>query len=238
LTAALIASIPSSAAPADLSLDDVVAHYREARGGVARWRQVASLSITGTYAAFSQRSPFTLIRRRGDLYRLDFTLLKQPAIRARDSIGPWWLHSLLQPKEARLTEGPYKAQLERESLFGPLLMDHEQRSITLELLGPGDLEGRPTVNLELTLPGGAKETWYLDAQTFLEVAIDSEVIDHTQGPKHLRQRTFFDDFREVKGLVLPFQVDHEFGARLEAMTVEEVVVNPELPDERFGPSPP
>ena len=47
----------------------------------------------------------------------------------------------------------------------------------MALLGPVDLEGQPTVNLALTLAGGAKETWYLDAQTFLEVAIDSEVID-------------------------------------------------------------
>jgi hypothetical protein len=117
-------------------------------------------------------------------------------------------------------------------------MDYERRGISVALLGPGDLEGQPTVNLALTLAGGAKETWYLDAQTFLEVAIDSEVIDDTQGPKPLRQRTFFDDFREVQGLVLPFQVDHEFGARLEAMTVDEVVVNPELPDERFAPPPP
>ena len=54
----------------------------------------------------------------------------------------------------------------------------------------------------------------------------------------MRRRTFFDDFREVEGLVLPFQVDHEFGARLEAMTVERVRVNPELDDAEFAGPPP
>ena len=76
---------------------------------------------------------------------------------------------------------------------------------------------------------------YLDDETFLEVAIDSQVFDYTQGAKAMARRAFFDDFRTVGGLVLPFQVDYEFGARLEAMTVEEVVVDAELADDRFSP---
>ncbi len=54
----------------------------------------------------------------------------------------------------------------------------------------------------------------------------------------MRRRTFFDDFRQVEGLVLPFQVEHEFGARLEAMTVHDVRLNPRLDEGAFAEPPP
>ena len=209
-----------------------------ARGGAERWRAVRSLELTGVYSAFSFHEPFRLLRSRGDLYRLDYVVLGSPAVRARDGQGPWWLEPLLQPQAGRVDEDPYKSQLERESLFGPPLLDPEGRGIEVELLGPGEVDGRATIDLELTFPDGGEEIWHLDPETGLEVAVDAQVFDFTQGNQPMRRRTFFDDFREVEGLVLPFQVDHEFGARLEAMTVERVRIDPEITAEDLAPPPP
>lgn len=228
---------PATGGDGELTASRVVERYLAARGGAERWAKLRSLTLRGTYAAFSQRSPFTLLRQRGDLYRLDFTLLGGPAVRARDTGGPWWRHPLIQPEAGRLDEGPYVDLLERESRFGLLLLDHREKGVEVELLGPGEVEGQPTVDLRVTLPGGAEETWHLDAGTYLEVAVDSRVPDYTQSAEPMDQRAFFADFREVEGLVIPFQVDWEFGARLEAMTVEEVEVNPELDPGRFSPPP-
>ncbi len=147
------------------------------------------------------------------------------------------LHVLLQPQAGRVTEEPYKSQLERESLFPLLLLDHREKGVAVELLGEGEVDGRRTLDLEVALPGGARETWYLESETFLEVAVDSQVYDHTQFAEPLRQRIFFDDFREVSGLVLPFVVEWEFGARLESMTVERAVIDPHLAPSRFSPPP-
>jgi hypothetical protein len=217
----------------------VIARYLAARGGAERWRRLGALELSGTYAAFSKRSEFTLVRKRGDLFRLDFMLLDAPAVRARDRRGPWMQHVLLQPEAGRVTDDPYKSQLERESRFPMELLDHGQKGVEVELLGEGDVDGRRTINLEIVFPGGPRETWYLDAETFLEVAIDSPIYDHTQFAEPIRQRIFFDDFREVDGLMLPFQVEWEFGARLESMTVEGVVVDPDLEPARFElPAPP
>lgn len=227
----------SVGAAEQLSAAEVVAHHLDARGGAERWAEVGSLELSGSYAAFSEKAPFSLVRGRGDRYLLEFTLLGAPAVRARDAEGPWWRHSLLQPEVGRLTEGPYKTQLERESIFGPALLDSASRGWKVELLGGGHVDGRATVNLKVTLADGVEETWFLDAVTYLEVAVDSEVIDHTQGPKPMRQRAFFDDFREVEGLVLPFRVDLEFGSRLEVMQVEQARPGPTLDNARFAPPP-
>ena len=237
LLTALLCPAPA-AAETELDAAQVMERYLEARGGAERWRALGALELTGTYAAFSFYEPFRLVRKRGDLYRLDYVVLGSPAIRARDATGPWGQDPLLLPQAARITEDPYKSQLERESLFGLLLLDPESRGITVELLGAGEVEGQHTVDLRLTFPGEREEIWHLDAESWLEVAVDSQVVDHTQGPAPMRRRTFYDDFREVEGLVLPFRVDHEFGARLEAMTVEEVILDPELAAADFEAPPP
>ena len=238
--AACLLLAPLGADAEEVDAAEVVARYLKARGGAENWRGVDTLELTGIYSAFSFYEPFRLIRKRGDWYRLDYVVLSSPAVRARDGEGPWGQDPLLLPEAARIAEDPYKTQLERESLFGLALLDHESRAIAVELIGEGEVEGQPTVDLRLTFPGEREEIWHLDAESWLEVAVDAQIWDHTQSADPIHRRTFFDDFRPVEGLMLPFQVDHEFGARLEAMTVHEVRVNPDLDDAEFAapPAPP
>ena len=220
------------------SAAEIVARHIEARGGAERWRGVDAIEMTGTYSAFSKRSEFRLIRKRGDLFRLDFELLDAPSVRARDAEGSWMLHGLLKPEAGYVGDHPYKAQLEREALFPPVLLDYEAKGIGVESLGPGDVDGVATLDLKLTFPDGSTETWHLDALSFLEVAVDSVVMDHTQAGEPMSQRAFFDDFREVEGLTLPHQVEFEFGARLESMTIARIDVDPVLDDASFSPPAP
>jgi outer membrane protein assembly factor BamB len=226
------------AAVADLTAEQVVERYAAARGGAERWRKLESLRMTGTYSAFSEESPFTLLRQRGDFYRLEFSLFGAPAIRARDGQGAWGQHALVFPEAGRIDEGPYKTQFERESAFGPVLLDWKERGIVIERVGSGEINGRPTLDLAATFTDGQKETWHLDPETFLEVAVDSQVIDYTQLPEPMLQRAFYADFREVNGLVLPFRIDWEFNARLESMSVESAETDPRIEAARFSPPPP
>ena len=221
---------PVTFGPDGLDVVEILARHRAARGG-ERWNEVGALEITGTYTAFSQPSEFRLVRLADDRYRLDFDLLGGPAIRARDSTGPWWRHELLAPEPARITEGPYEPLLVRESLFGPLLLDPAARDLEVELVGSGEINGRTTIDLEVTFPDGSKETWHLDPQSYLEVAVDSRVHDFTQAEGPIDQRAFYSDFRRVDGLVVPFQLDLEFGARLEEMEIESVKVDPEVDED-------
>ncbi len=237
LLLAFVSPVEGSDSQPPSSVDDVIGRYIVARGGADRWKAVQSLELRGTYAAFSQQSPFTLIRARGNLYRLDFMLLGSPAVRARDAEGPWMLNSLLEPEAKRITEEPYQSQLERESAFEPLLFDRGSKGVLVELVGPGEVDGVDTIDLSLTLPNGAKEIWHLEANTYLEVAIDSEIVDLTQFQDPVPMRVFFDDFRSVEGLILPHLIELEFGARLESMTVEQVAVDSRIDMTRFQLAP-
>ena len=225
----------ASARAAGMSVEETVARYLEARGGVDAWREVGSLEMKGVFSVISKRSDFVLARQKGDLYRLDYTMQDTPAIRARDAVGPWMLNPWLQPEVGRVSEDPYKTQLERESLFPLLLLDYDKKGIRIEMMGTGDIDGIATVDLQITLADGQTETWHLDAETYLEVAVDSQIYDYTQLADPMQQRIFYDDFREVDGLRFPFQIEWEFWARLETMTVQEITLNPEIELQRFSP---
>lgn len=229
--------LPSFGSAVEMSVEEIIDRYLEARGGAEAWRRVESLEMTGIFSVVSKRSQFTLIRQRGDLFRLDYLMQDQPAIRARDAEGPWMLNAWLKPEVGRVTEDPYKTQLERESLFPLLLLDHEEKGIEVESLGAGEVEGISTVDLKISLADGKEEIWHLDAETFLELATDSQIYDYTQLSEPMQQRIFFDDFRQVEGLVFPFQIEWEFWARLETMTVEVIEINPEIDPTRFRPPP-
>lgn len=244
-----------------LSLDvgEILARHAAARGGAEAWDDVRTLRLEGTYSAFSELSDFTLVRSRGpaggsDLYRLEFENFGRPAVRACDEAGPWMQHMFLGPPVHRPRESAdfagYEPQMLREAHFGPFLLGARARGVEVETIGAGEVNGTPTLDLRVILSSEegpaavdgepAEEIWHLDPATFLEVAVDSQVIDLTQGPGPFRQRAFLSDFRavEIPGggrVVLPFQVDLEFNARFESMDVERAEANPVLPEDAFSP---
>jgi hypothetical protein len=146
-------------------------------------------------------------------------------------------HKLVQPEAGRVDEDPYRSMLVRESLFEPPLVDAAKKGLQVELLGQGELDGVKTWDLKLTWPDGAIETWYLDASTYREYAADRQVYDFTQSDQPMRLRSFFDDFRQVDGLWLPFFVQDEFSARVEMMQVEEAKVDVEVDPATLAPPP-
>lgn len=219
----------------DFELADVLQRYTAARGGLERWREVTTLAMRGTFTAFSESGPFTLLRRRDHLYRFEYTMGGKMDARARDQEGLWWRYHRFRITEgARVELEPYHRQMKRESMFEPALLDAEAKGITVVLLGPGRVDAQPTIDLELTFPDGSKEQWRLHAETFLEVAVDSIIVDMNQAREPMEKRVFYSDFRTVDGLVLPFRLALEFGARLEEIEVSEATVGPELDAAAFA----
>ncbi|HKV07104.1 MAG TPA: hypothetical protein VJ725_03135, partial [Thermoanaerobaculia bacterium] len=81
---------------------------------------------------------------------------------------------------------------------------------------------------------GWVETWHLDPKTWLEVAVDSKVVDYTQLPQEMQQRAYFADFRTVNGLVIPHRIEKEYGARASLTVIEKVRIDAPLEDALFA----
>lgn len=220
-----------TAAPA-ATVEEVVARYAEARGGLEPWRAVEGISWSGTCTYFSEAAPCTVLRTR-DRYHFEHTELGNHVVIGRDEKGMWWIHPLFGFDWSWRTPGRSAAVFAREALLEPPLLGYREKGHQVELIGPDDIDGQPTLALRLTLADGQEETWHLDPETHLEVAVDRPVYDFTQLPQETTERAYYDDFRVVDGLTLPHYIEKEYGARHVVLSWDAIEVNPTLVAETF-----
>jgi hypothetical protein len=227
------AASPAPASPT-LSLDEIVARYEAARGGRERWRALRSIEMQGTFTSLSQAAPFTLRRKRPNLYRFDSRMIEKEMTLAQGAQGPWWIYPLYGvDTPGKVEEPPVVVMTARDAELEPALLDYRAKGHKVVLTGRGNVNEQDTLRLELTRSDGWVETWHLDPRTYLEVAVDSKVFDYSQLPQEMQERAYFSDFRTVDGLVIPHRIEKEFGARHTVTKVETVRVNPELEERLF-----
>jgi hypothetical protein len=191
--------------------------------------------MAGTFTSFSEEAPFTLRRKRPNLYRFDSRMIQKELILAQDARGPWWLYPLYGIESpAKMEEAPVVAMTARDAEIEPALFGYQEKGHKVVLAGRGDVSGQETLRLELTRSNGWVETWHLDPRTYLEVAVDSKVFDYSQTSEAMQERAWFSDFRTVDGLVIPHRIEREYGARHTVTKVERIRVNPEVEDGVFA----
>ena len=229
-TAAETAPAPNAAAAPAPGLDEILARHAAARGGLDRWQAVRALRLSGTQAAFSETAPFTLTYARPGLFRLEQTLLRQAVTVVHDGETVWWVNPLYGIDWPVRTPEPDAAVVRRAAdLEGPLLGARDKGN-AVELAGLEELDGSPAWKLRVRRRDGAEETWYLDPQTYLEVARFDQTTDFGSPEE---QWTYFSDFRPVQGLVLPHHVEMEYGIRNVILDVAKVEVDPAVDPARF-----
>jgi hypothetical protein len=217
-------------APA-LTLDEILEKHIAARGGREGWQAVHTITQRGTYSAFSKVGPFTLHRARDNNYYLDHILNELRVVVGFDGQLGWWINPMIGGEWPQRISGADLPVLMQKIDFESPFFDPASKGHKVEFLGEGDFEGQQALRLHLVRSDGAEETWYLDPQTFLELGFEATGSDFgTPRP----QRTYFDDFREVEGIIIPFYVEAQWYTRLRVLEVESVEINAELDHKLFS----
>ncbi|MEO1088480.1 MAG: DUF1579 family protein [Acidobacteriota bacterium] len=102
-------------------------------------------------------------------------------------------------------------------------------------MGPAEFEGMDVLQIDIKRADGSQESWYLDPDTYLEVALSSPGSDFGRA---MPQRTFFDDFRQVGDVKIPHYVESQWYTRLRVQNVSEVELYVELDPAQFEMPPP
>ena len=215
-----------------LTVDEVVAKHIDARGGKEAWQSVGNVKVTGSFTAFSQINPFTLNRATDGRYHLDHMLGDKLVVIGWDGETAWWENHWFQ-EGAQEISGVDHAVVIRDIEYPLTPFFHlEEAGHKVKLLGESDVEGTKTLGIELTRADGSTETWFLDPDTFLEVARDSPGSDFGQP---MSQRTFFDAFETVgdSAAVMPHYVETQWYTRHRVMEVESVETGVDIADDLF-----
>lgn len=221
--------ILAACAPADLPLtaETVLQRHAEARGGADHWAAVESLKIEGTWTGFSADVPMTIWRMRPGLYRIDHALFDAPATFAYDGEHVWLASATFGAPDGQELTDEWRRNILLDAPFGPQLLAHSAAGAAIEYLGVENVEGADCHVLRVVPQDSPEETWYLDAETFLETKRVSKTFDVFSGPGiEPDMETYYLDFREVGGVVIPYREERHFSIRYNVLEAASIEVNP------------
>ena len=232
-----LASLAVSAAPGDLTAEQIVEKNVAARGGLQAWRAVNSLTLSGEMDAGGKQNaklPFVWSMKRPHKSRLEIRFQQQTAVQVYDGKQGWKVRPFLNRNEVEpYTTSEAKSAAGWQELDGPLV-DHAAKGTKVELAGKETVEGRDNYKLKLTLASGEQRRLWIDATTFLETKIDGE-------PRKMDARmrpvtVFYRDYKTVNGLVIPHTLETAVSGVKSShkIAVQKVAVNQPLEDALFG----
>jgi hypothetical protein len=230
------ATAADAAAPRALSAAQIVERNVAARGGLAGWRAVNTLTMSGELDAGGKQNtelPFVMRMKRGHKSRLEVRFADQTAVQVYDGAQGWKLRPFLGRDEVEpYTPAEAKAATAWEELDGPLI-DHAAKGTKVEFAGKEAVEGRDAYKLRLTTKGGEQRNLWIDAASFLELKIDGQ-------PRKIDGRMrkvaiYYRDYRTENGLttarVLETVVEGVKPGR--KMNIQRLAVNEAMQDELF-----
>jgi hypothetical protein len=248
-----LAVAPSVLPP--LTAVQVVEKNVAARGGLAAWEAVQSLSWKGrlgagasTYTTVSPAGklqtrsrdeaqlPFTLEFKRPLKARLELEVNSQTAVQVYDGAEGWKLRPFL----GRNTWEAYNPQELQQAADEPgidgLLINYAAKGSRVESDGTDKVENQPAYKLKVILKNGQVRHVWVDGASFLDVKVDG--VSRRLDGRQRAVEVFLRDFKAEQGLMIPHRLETVVqGVKTkENIQIEKVVVNPPLSDARFTKS--
>lgn len=204
------------------NLDEIIAKHIEAHGGVAKWDAVSSMTITGRFTSFSEENEYYAIKTNKGEYYSEHHIGQHKVKEAFDGKQGWsddpWFEV---PFPRALSNVEINAFYQKADFFTPFYK-YKEKGYKVEYIGEENVDGVDAYAIKLTRTNGLWETWYLSKETYLEVKSASMFSDFAmQTPCE----TFFEDFRTVNGLVIPFFIERMFGQRDRILEIKEIAFN-------------
>lgn len=246
------APVRAASLPA-MSAAQVVEKNVAARGGLAAWQAVQTMSWKGkmgagatTYAVVTPKGkleqkqreetqlPFTLEFKRPLKSRLELEFDGQTAVQVFDGANGWKLRPFLGRSDwDAFTPDEQKLAAAEPGIDG-LLIDYAAKGAKVESAGTEMVEGHAAYKLKVTRKDGEVRHVWVDGQSFLDVKIDGN-------PRKLDGRPhpvaiYLRDYRRDQGLMIPHLLETAVQGvpKTEKVTLESVAVNPKLDDARFA----
>jgi zinc protease len=111
-----------------------------------------------------------------------------------------------------------------------LLTDPEYYGIKLNLDGVEKINEEDAYKIIMTLPSGIKWSQFYDTESGLKVK-EEKYINSPMGL--FLQVITFDDYKEVEGMLYPFEINQKIGAQSMEFTVSSIKINTGLIDREF-----
>ncbi|MEM8484091.1 MAG: hypothetical protein AAF564_01020 [Bacteroidota bacterium] len=217
----------------DIDLDALIEKHIAARGGVDNIKAVQTVKMTGKVEVMGMDIDMTNYLKRPNKIR---AMLVIPAMNAEVNQGydgeMGWMQnpgSDPQPMPKELSKG-----MKDQADIDGMLMNYEEKDITLEYLGEGMVNDMPAHKIKVTRPDQPDAIVYIDKASYLEVKLEGEGVNPQTG-QPAKTETFMSDYRSVNGVQMAHLMEVKMdGTTFQKITMSEIVTNIEVDDSIFG----
>jgi len=215
------------------TVDEIIAKNIQARGGLDKIKAVQSVKSSGTMSmGGGMEAPGTLIQKRPDMARLEFTVQGLTAVQAYDGKTAWQIMPFMGKKDAELMSADDKKDMELTADIDGPLVNYKSKGHKVELLGKEKVEGTDAYKLKITLKNGDVIDDYLDTDSYLE--IKQEMKRMVRGSEQEIESSL-GDYKEVNGLMFPFAMENgvKGSQEKEKLTLSKIELNVPVDDSIF-----
>jgi len=231
ILAAALTAITSAPVTAQ-SVEDVLARYDAAVGGVDAWTGLSTMKAKGTINVMGgmMAGPFTIVQKRPAMARVDITVQGMTIVQAFDGETAWQVVPFTGSTAPQVADAETASQIiEQADLDGPLI-GWKEAGHQVELAGMETIDGVEATKLKLTLNTGEVTYYYLDAD-FLPIKIVA--VRGVQGVES-ELTTTLGDYKEVGGLMFPFKIEVDTPLGVQALNFDTIEVNVDVDDAVFS----
>ncbi len=215
------------------TVDELIAKNIEAKGGLEKLKAVKTQRATGKMMMGpGMEAPIVMVSKRPMSTRMEFTFQGMTGMQVYDGKTAWMSMPFMGKKEPEVMPPDESKMIEEQADFDGPLMDYKAKGHTVELVGKEQVEGADAYKLKLTLKGGGVRNIFLDAETYLEIKMESKRM--VRGTE-VETESYLSDYKEVGGLMMAhvMETGSKGSPQRQKLVIEKVELNPEISDAIF-----
>ena len=212
------------------NVDEIMAKYYEAMGGLESLRAWKGMRATAKYILTAQGGtevPLTVWYKAPDKTRIEMSLDGNKAVYVVTSESAWMRDASRGfPEPTHLPEDQARTAMNNADVYP--FIEYQNKGHKIDYLGKEEFEGAEVYKVRLIQKSGAESLHLLDVHSGRELKI---IIKARQEGKEVIYETIERDFRKVDWLLLPFTTESLVnGILVRKMVIENVDLDPEIDD--------
>jgi len=218
--AAALALLATGAARAQDPKDAnrVISDYLKATGGKKVIAKVQTLALDGNIVTSSDANSgtFSLKIKQPNRYYSEIRSGGKTSIESYNGKSAW--HELDSGDTSTLL-GPQALELEAAGqYYNDRLQNLSKHKVGAALKGRAQVNGKDTIEVELTYPTGIQWQVFFDAQTHL-------IVQEKASLAGIQQEIDYSDYRSVDGLEIPYRIELHRGGDVYPIQVTQATIN-------------
>jgi len=220
--------------------DEIINNYVEARGGLAKIKEVKTQRVTGTVSfGPGAEGPFLVEHERPLKLHTELTINDQTLIRSYNGKNQGWIYNPFTPNPSVLPmSGTDLVAILDEADFDGPFVDYKSKGNQIEFIDKEEVLGKTAYKIKLTSKAGDQGSFFFDVSTHLLLKWEGtrKIAD-----QDVPWEEVFLDFRDVNGLKYAFLIESGSPGtdQMQKITAEKIEVNMPIDEAHFGkPSPP